>query len=73
LVIVVGALVGGLGGRLFLRKPCTIRARAADGRELRWQAPGFRRSGRVRDDAAAELALGQTRFHPSEALEPTAI
>jgi hypothetical protein len=71
LVIVVGALVAGLGGRVFLRKPWTIRARATDGRELTWHAPGFRRSGRVRNDAAAALALGQTGVHPSEALEPT--
>jgi hypothetical protein len=71
LLIVVGVLVGGLGGRLFLRKPWTIRARAADGRDLTWQAPGLRRSGRVRDEVAAALALGQTGVHPVEALEPT--
>jgi hypothetical protein len=70
LAIVAVLLVGGLGGRLFLRKPWTIRARSDDGRELTWRASGWRRSGRVRDDAAAALALGQTDVRPSEALEP---
>jgi hypothetical protein len=68
LAIVAVLLVGGLGGRLVLRKPWTIRARSGDGRELTWRASGWRRSGRVRDDAAAALALGQTDVRPSEAL-----
>ena len=70
LLIVLVFLVGGLGGRLLLRKPWTIRARADTGRELSWRASGWRRSGRVRDDAAAALALGNTDVHPSEALDP---
>jgi hypothetical protein len=67
IVIVVVLLVAGLAGRLVFRRPWTIRARAADGRELTWRAAGFRRSGRVRDDAAAALALGHTQIQPSEA------
>ena len=70
LLIVLVLLGGGLAGRFLLRKPWTIRARSKDGRELSWRASGWRRSGRVRDDAAAALALGQTDVHPSEALEP---
>jgi hypothetical protein len=70
ILLVALLLVGGLGGRLFLRKPWTIRARSDEGRELTWRASGWRRSGRVRDDAAAALALGQTDVRPSEALEP---
>jgi hypothetical protein len=66
-LIVLVLLIGGVGARLVFRKPWTIRARASDGRELSWRAPGFRRSGRVRDDAAAALALGQTEVQPSEA------
>jgi hypothetical protein len=66
-LIVIVVLVGGIGARLVFRKPWTIRARASDGRELTWRATGFRRSGRVRDDAAAALALGQTEVSPSEA------
>jgi hypothetical protein len=66
-LIVIVLLVGGLAARLVFRKPWTIRARAEDGRELTWRAPGFQRSGRVRDDAATALALGQTDVHPSEA------
>ena len=66
-LIVIVLLVGGIAARLVFRKPWTIRARASDGRELTWRAPGFQRSGRVRDDAAAALALGQTEVQPSEA------
>ena len=53
------------------RRPWTIRARASDGRVLSRRAAGFRRSGRVRDDAAAALALGQTQIQPSEAIPVT--
>ena len=70
LLIVLVLLAGGLAGRFLLRKPCTIRARSQGGRELTWRATGWRRSGRVRDDAAAALALGHTDVRPSEALEP---
>jgi hypothetical protein len=70
LLILLVLLLGGLAGRFLFRKPWTIRARSGDGRELSWRASGWRRSGRVRDDAAAALALGHTGVHPSEALEP---
>ncbi len=68
-MVVLVLLVGGIAGRLVLRKPWTIRARAEHGRELTWRAQGWRRSGRVRDDVAAALALGQTDIRPTEALE----
>jgi hypothetical protein len=71
LLLVVFLLVGGLAARLVFRRPWTIRARASDGRELAWRAAGFRRSGRVRDDAAAALALGQTQIQPNEAIPVT--
>jgi hypothetical protein len=70
LLIVLVLLAGVLAGRFLFRKPWTIRARAKDGRELSWRASGWRRSGRVRDDAAAALALGHTDVRPAEALEP---
>jgi len=70
LVIVLALLMGGLAGRLVFRKPWTIRARAEDGRDLTWQARGWRRSGRVRDEVAQALALGQTDLRPAEALDP---
>ena len=58
----------GIGARVILRKPWTIRARAGDGRELRWKAKGFLRSGRVRDEAAAALARGEAQPRLTEAL-----
>jgi hypothetical protein len=71
LLLVVVLLVGGIAARLLFRRPWTIRARAGDGRELAWRAVGFRRSGRVRDDVAAALALGHRQIEPSEALRAT--
>jgi hypothetical protein len=71
LLIVALLLVGGIAARLLFRRPWTIRARAGDGRELTWRAVGFRRSGRVRDDAAAALALGHAQIQPSESLPAT--
>jgi len=59
-------LIGGIAARLLFRRPWTIRARADNGRELAWRAVGFRRSGRVRDDAAAALTHGHTQIRPSE-------
>lgn len=68
LLLVAVLLIAGVAGRLLFRRPWTIRARADNGRELTWRAVGFRRSGRVRDDAAVALALGHNDIHPSEAL-----
>ena len=58
----------GIGSRLILRRPWTIRARAKDGRTLEWKAKGFLRSGRVRDEAAAALERGEAAPRPPEAL-----
>jgi hypothetical protein len=58
----------GIGARVILRRPWTIRARARDGRELEWKAKGFLRSGRVRDEAAAALSRGELQPRPTEAL-----
>jgi hypothetical protein len=58
----------GIGARVILRRPWTIRARAGNGRQLEWKAKGFLRSGRVRDEAAAALARGEAQPRPPEAL-----
>lgn len=58
----------GIGARVILRRPWTIRARASNGRQLEWKAKGFFRSGRVRDEAAAALARGEAQPRPPEAL-----
>jgi hypothetical protein len=58
----------GIGTRVILRRPWTIRARARDGRVIEWKAKGFLRSGRVRDEAAAALARGEAQPRPPEAL-----
>ena len=55
---VIGLLVllaAGLFGRVVLRRPWTIRARSAHGREERVTASGFRRSGELRDEVAESL------------------
>jgi hypothetical protein len=70
-LLVAVLLTGGIAARLLFRRPWTIRARADNGRELAWRAVGFRRSGRVRDDAAAALTLGHTQIRPSESLPAT--
>jgi hypothetical protein len=69
LVLFVVLFLAGLAGRLLFRRPWTVRA--TDGRrELAWQAVGFQRSGRVRDEAAQALAAGRTDVRPAEALAP---
>jgi hypothetical protein len=67
LILVLLLFFWGVTARLVLRRPWTIRARAGE-RELHWQATGFRRSGRVRDEASAALARGEAQPHPPEAL-----
>jgi hypothetical protein len=67
ILLLIVVFVGGLAGRLLFRRPWTIRARSADGRELTWRAVGFRRSGRMRDEIAAALSRGQTDVQPAEA------
>jgi hypothetical protein len=57
--------LAGVAARLLAIRPWTIEARADD-QGLEWQAHGWRRSGRVVDDAAAALALGET-VQPDEA------
>ena len=59
LMLLLVLLLGGLTGRLLFRRPWTVRARAADGRIMRWHVRGFRRSGGVRNEIAAALAAGQ--------------
>ena len=68
LILLLLAFFWGVAARVVLRRPWTIRARAGNGRELRWQAKGLRRSGRVRDEAAAALARGEAQPRPPEAL-----
>ena len=59
LMLLLVLLLGGLTGRLLFRRPWTVRARAADGRIMRWHVRGFRRSGSVRNEIATALAAGQ--------------
>jgi hypothetical protein len=67
LLVIAALFVAGVTGRLVFRKPWTVRARSDRGRELTWSARGFRRSGRVRDEAAAALAHGHQDIRPIEA------
>lgn len=55
LIVLLVLLVAGLFGRVVLRRPWTVRARAGDGREEQWQVSGFRRSGELRDTVAESL------------------
>jgi hypothetical protein len=57
LVIGIVALVG-LLGRLVLRRPWTIEARADDGTVLTWNVVGWRPGRERRDEIAALLASG---------------
>jgi hypothetical protein len=59
--------LAGVAARLVAIRPWTIEARTA-GKRLEWQARGWRRSRRVRDDAAAALARGETEVRLDEAL-----
>ena len=68
-VLLILLLVWGIGTRLVLRRPWTIRARQKGGtRELVYKAKGFQRSGRVRDEVAEALARGEATPRPAEAL-----
>ncbi len=58
----------GIGSRVILRRPRTVRARTKDGSTLEWKVKGFLRSGRVRDEVAEALARGETAPRPAEAL-----
>jgi hypothetical protein len=58
----------GIGSRVILRRPWTVRARAKDGRTLDYKVKGFLRSGRVRDEVAEALARGEAAPRPAEAL-----
>jgi hypothetical protein len=71
LILILLVFFWTVGARLVLRRPWTVRARAKDGRELTWKARGYRRSGRVRDEAAEALARGEAQPHPAEALPAT--
>jgi hypothetical protein len=58
-LIVLGAVVAAsLIGRLFLGRPWVVAARSNDGQVLTWNVKGWRRSGRLLDDAARALATG---------------
>ena len=69
IVLLIALLFWGIGTRVVLRRPWTIRAREQGGsRELVYKAKGFRRSGRVRDEVAAAIARGEAAPRPAEAL-----
>jgi hypothetical protein len=69
IILLLILVVWGIGTRVVLRRPWTIRARRQDGaRELVYKAKGFLRSGRVRDEVAEALARGEATPRPAEAL-----
>ena len=69
IILLVLMLVWGIGTRVVLRRPWTIRAREKDGaRELVYKAKGFQRAGRVRDEVAEAIARGEATPRPAEAL-----
>ena len=69
IILLVIMLLWGIGTRVLLRRPWTVRAREKDGtRELVYKAKGFARAGRVRDEVAGALARGEAAPRPAEAL-----
>ena len=69
IILLVIMLLWGIGTRVVLRRPWTVRARQEDGaRELVYKAKGFSRAGRVRDEVAEAIARGETMPRPAEAL-----
>ena len=63
-LIVLGAvLAAGVIGRVLLRQPWVIEARSSDpltsGRELEWRVIGWRKSRKLIDQVAADLAAGR--------------
>jgi len=59
LVFVVIVAVAGVVGRVLFRRPWTIEARAADGRQQEVRVVGWRKGGAVIDDLAAEIRHGR--------------
>ena len=57
-VVVIALVAGGVVGRLVFRRPWTIEARSDDGRRSCAQAVGWKASGRLRDDVAAQISRG---------------
>jgi hypothetical protein len=69
IILLLLVLVWGIGTRVVLRRPWTVRARQQDGtRELVFKAKGYLRSGRVRDEVAEAIARGEAAPRPAEAL-----
>jgi len=69
IILLLILVVWGIGTRVVLRRPWTVRAREKDGtRELVYKAKGYLRSGRVRDEVAEALARGEATPRPAEAL-----
>ena len=69
IILLVIMLLWGIGTRVVLRRPWTVRARQKDGsRELVYKAKGFARAGRVRDEVAEALGRGEAMPRPAEAL-----
>ena len=69
-LIIVGALLAaGLLSRVVLRRPWLIEARSSDpltpGRAIEWQVRGWRRSSRLIDQVASDLADGREPPQPS--------
>ena len=63
-LIILGALLAaGVLGRVLLRQPWVIEARSSDpltpGRQLEWRVVGWRRSHKLIDQVASDLAAGR--------------
>ena len=63
LIILGGLLAAGMVGRTALRQPWVIEARASDpltsGRQLEWHVTGYRKSQKLIDEVACDLAAGR--------------
>lgn len=63
-LLILGAVLAvGLLSRVFLRKPWMVEARSSDpltsARQLEWHVSGWRRSGKLIDQVASDLAAGR--------------
>lgn len=65
-ILLAGLLVFAVVWRVVLRRPWVVEARSGE-HVLTWRVPGWRRSGRVIEQAAMALARGEVEPHPADA------
>ena len=58
IVILLILLVAGVVGRVLLRRPWTVEARAGN-RRVRWEVPGWRASGELVEQVARRIVAGE--------------